>query len=388
MLGIIKQVKKISAIIFLSIVVVLIISGPLTAVAADSTPNSTPDCPAFSTSGEYCLLTGKMEGFFPYGVVKIRAEGLDSYLNTLYKVGVAAATGLALIYITIGGVKYASTDAVTGKDEGRGMISNALLGLMIVLGSYIILNAINPDLLKNDLVLDDVKAWVPLSADTNGLVIANDGVVKYHTETVANDGTGSAYTNANIGQVVYVDGQGKTVVGGGDGVAIDYDSSPGVYKVVEDPNGKYTINGKKYSSVGYEDLSNAGTNGNWWGVQTSNGKSSGDPIINTDGTLKGQLSWGTGKVDGNTTAFVAMNASQIASAKQTNPSFGLGSTVILTNPSTGKSIQAVYADNHESTRSGGLTEMSPAAATALGIGYGKNSNGKNYASGNVIMSVK
>ncbi len=153
------------------------------ALLADTTANltssgatiNTSACPAFSTSGDYCLLTGPLGTFFSDGKVHIRANGLADYLNSLYKIGVAAATGLALIYITMGGVRYASTDAVTGKDEGRGMISNALLGLMIVLGSYIILNAINPDLLNNNLVLTHSVNLPTVSGNTSGLVIANDG---------------------------------------------------------------------------------------------------------------------------------------------------------------------------------------------------------------------
>jgi 3D (Asp-Asp-Asp) domain-containing protein len=123
----------------------------------------------FIQSGYYCMLTG-LGNFFPNNEINIRT-GTAHYLDTLYKIGVSVATGLALIFITIGGVQYASTDSFTGSSEGKKKIWSALSGLAVVLGSYIMLNAINPDLLTNNLSLspvDQFKKGIDSGAPTEG----------------------------------------------------------------------------------------------------------------------------------------------------------------------------------------------------------------------------
>ena len=195
-------------------------------------------------------------------------------------------------------------------------------------------------------------------------------------------GGDSNYPQVDTNGVKYADGPGSTIIGSGN-ANVDFDGSPGAYKVVPDPNGKYVINGQTYSSVGYENLDNAGKNNNWYGVQTD---SNGQPIINADGTLNGTLSSGSMIGKGDDTAFVALSNQQVSTIRQTNPNFKLGDEIIVTNPDTGTSIRAAYADNAGNS---GMnhTEVSPAAANALGVSYGKNSKGTSYANGNLQFSL-
>ena len=53
--------------------------------------------------------------------------------------------------IAFGGIQYMSTDAIHGKSEGRERITYALMGLLLVLFSWILLNTINPDILSFNL---------------------------------------------------------------------------------------------------------------------------------------------------------------------------------------------------------------------------------------------
>ncbi len=73
---------------------------------------------------------------------------LSDYLNGMYQLLVGVAGVLAVIMIMWGGIEYMSTDAIGGKEEAKGRINNALLGLMLALGSYLILKTINTDFLK------------------------------------------------------------------------------------------------------------------------------------------------------------------------------------------------------------------------------------------------
>jgi hypothetical protein len=60
--------------------------------------------------------------------------------------------------IVIGGLQYLSTDAVSGKNDGRARITQALQGLLLALLSYLILNTINPQILNTELTLNTVKS--------------------------------------------------------------------------------------------------------------------------------------------------------------------------------------------------------------------------------------
>ncbi len=91
--------------------------------------------------------------------------GLGTYLNTLYTAGIAIATGLAVLMIIFGGIQYVSSDAIGGKSDGKGKIQDAILGLLLAFMSYIILNTLNPDLLKNDLTLENVQTSGVLKND-------------------------------------------------------------------------------------------------------------------------------------------------------------------------------------------------------------------------------
>ena len=70
---------------------------------------------------------------------------------------------LAVIMIVVGGVQYMTTDAFAGKSDARTTITKALLGLILALGSYLILKTINPNLLQLEpniqAVSLDVKPW-------------------------------------------------------------------------------------------------------------------------------------------------------------------------------------------------------------------------------------
>lgn len=84
-------------------------------------------------------------------VYKDASEGnFTPYLDGLVTILIGIAASLAVIFITIGGVQYITTDSLTGKESGKETINNALLGLLLALASWLILNTINPDLIGKD----------------------------------------------------------------------------------------------------------------------------------------------------------------------------------------------------------------------------------------------
>jgi hypothetical protein len=81
------------------------------------------------------------------------AVTFTSYVSGLYTFLIAGSIVLTILMIIWGGFTYLSTDAIYGKEEGRKIINQALLGLLLVLGSWIILNQINPNLVNFELNL-------------------------------------------------------------------------------------------------------------------------------------------------------------------------------------------------------------------------------------------
>jgi hypothetical protein len=75
-------------------------------------------------------------------------QGFGAYVNFLYAASIGIAAFLAVIKIIISGVKYMTTDVVNSKSNAKGEITGALLGLLLILGAYMILNIINPRLVN------------------------------------------------------------------------------------------------------------------------------------------------------------------------------------------------------------------------------------------------
>lgn len=76
------------------------------------------------------------------------------YIPAMFRLLIGVAAALAVVRIVLGGFKYMSTDAISGKSEGKEQIWMAIQGLILVLFSWLILNTINPQLLKFDLSID------------------------------------------------------------------------------------------------------------------------------------------------------------------------------------------------------------------------------------------
>lgn len=70
----------------------------------------------------------------------------EAYINAFFALAIGIAAILATIKLIKAGVTYMFSDVVPEKQNAKGEIGGALLGLLIVLGSVTILNEINPKL--------------------------------------------------------------------------------------------------------------------------------------------------------------------------------------------------------------------------------------------------
>jgi len=96
---------------------------------------------------------------------------IGDYLNIMFKIGIGLAGVLAVIMIVINGVLYMGDESVFGKTQAKERIITAIGGLLLALGSYAILNTINPDLVNTTLRITPVS--IEIEGDVNAPVNVN-----------------------------------------------------------------------------------------------------------------------------------------------------------------------------------------------------------------------
>src|SRR3989344_3094052 len=86
---------------------------------------------------------------------------LAKYLPGVFKLAIGIAAVFAVLMIVIGGFQYMSTDALQGKEDGKNRIWNAVKGLFLIIGAWLILWTINPALLNLNFKIDKISIAPP-----------------------------------------------------------------------------------------------------------------------------------------------------------------------------------------------------------------------------------
>lgn len=76
------------------------------------------------------------------------AAGLVGYLRYLYLFGLTLVGVVGLGALVYGGFTYMLSGTATSKEEAKKRIWGAITGLILALSAYLILNTINPDLVR------------------------------------------------------------------------------------------------------------------------------------------------------------------------------------------------------------------------------------------------
>ena len=119
------------------------------------------DCPP---GDEYCLLAPiPLSG--PGGTDDKTAD-INTYIPAMFRLAIGIAGGLAVLRIIVGGIKYMTTDAFSGKSEAKETIQNALVGLLLAISAYTILYTIDPSLVKLDFSIEGLRVGTPLETGT------------------------------------------------------------------------------------------------------------------------------------------------------------------------------------------------------------------------------
>jgi len=83
------------------------------------------------------------------GLTNVSTAGPAGWIKSIYGFALIFSGILAFGAIVYGGVKYAISAGNASKQaEGRAWIWSALIGLLLLAGAYIILQTVNPDLVK------------------------------------------------------------------------------------------------------------------------------------------------------------------------------------------------------------------------------------------------
>lgn len=86
---------------------------------------------------------------------------LGTYIPYIFRLAIGLAAVAAVVMIVLGGVQYMTTDAIQGKEQGKARIKNAIIGLVLVISAWLILNTINPNLLDIDLTIEPAVVSKP-----------------------------------------------------------------------------------------------------------------------------------------------------------------------------------------------------------------------------------
>ncbi|MES2060078.1 MAG: hypothetical protein V4438_03545 [Patescibacteria group bacterium] len=264
------------------------------------------------------------------GTVDTNKTDLSTYLGSLYKFGVAAAAGLAVIMVIWGGIEYITAVAGEGKSGGKERITSAILGLLLALGSYIILNTINPDLLSLKFTLPNAVIKmdpIDLKNYQAGYTVNEDGTITY-----AGEPTGSV-TDTPIG------------------------SKPATASAVQNDDGTYSFT----------------TNNPGLDTDGINPPPFSDPNwYDGNGNLKHGYQNGTSVpgLDANSDYYVAVP----------NNTIPLRTPVTIINNTTGKSVEGIVGDHQgaAAVATTPYTEMSFAAARDTGGWTGKGNSMQNH----------
>jgi len=74
--------------------------------------------------------------------------GIFGLLNYLFTITIGVVAILAVIMLTIGGFKYMTSESVFNLGNAKEQMTNAIVGLLIVLVAVLFLEYINPDIVE------------------------------------------------------------------------------------------------------------------------------------------------------------------------------------------------------------------------------------------------
>lgn len=112
---------------------------------------------------------------------------IGDFFNAAFRLGLIVATILAVVMISLGGIEYMTTESITGKSGAKDRIQDAVIGLLIALLIWIILNTINPNLLKFNFILQKNSTDTSQVQPTTNKSVEKVGTMEAYLRKKCND---------------------------------------------------------------------------------------------------------------------------------------------------------------------------------------------------------
>ncbi len=123
--------------------------------------------------GAFVPLTGANPGvqLAPF-LSEFTSGNIASFVNATFKAAIALGAMLAVLRIAYGGFVYMSTDIWPAKRKAKDILQDAILGLLLLLSLWLILNQINPQILNLN-ILQDLSS--PPTVSTTSILPSSSG---------------------------------------------------------------------------------------------------------------------------------------------------------------------------------------------------------------------
>lgn len=155
-----------------------------------------------------------------------------NYFNTIITFIIGMAAVLAVIMIIMGGLEY-MTESIAHKNEGKKRITDALLGLLLALAAYALLNTINPALLKSFFKVPVTQIKFD-GGDDHVILADNSGIC--NIQTILSNG--QIVTSCNDVDIIPITFMGQNNVRVNKAVATDLQAIDGAWQT---SNPKYNV---------------------------------------------------------------------------------------------------------------------------------------------------
>lgn len=130
-------------------------SAPITVTVAGDAPTGGPT----TSGGEAEHVAGPVPLEVTIGTYA-SAVDIPSYIAALYRYGLGVGVTLAMVMVVVGGFQYMTARGnPSAIGAARGRITNAVLGLLLLLGSFTLLQTVNPDLVTmRNIIVPEIQS--------------------------------------------------------------------------------------------------------------------------------------------------------------------------------------------------------------------------------------
>lgn len=147
--------------------------------------------------------------------------GILGVLQRIFTIMLVAAVVLAVVFMIIGGTRYATGDTLSLKMGGRQIITNAVSGLLFALLAWLLLNIINPDLLRFTLSIPNIgKELTPGGSSGTATSTTGGGTV------IPGEGCGPDISDEECFERITADEPSKRAALGNAGISINKAACP------------------------------------------------------------------------------------------------------------------------------------------------------------------